>query len=191
MDTSNEHHVKLMTLEAFADTIVPGRKRSSDDVVIAGVASSGGAVEAGALDLLFTEATGITEALGPLSELLNKHAENGNLTNRDSRNLEFDPSLPPFVRLSYDGRRELIRRLTAPEHPEREGWVSLALFCNMAFDSAAHMHTSDALKQRHPGLVAMGFASPDSDGVWRFREHSYGRALANVHPATTSAGDPD
>jgi len=45
-----------MTLEAFADTIVPGEKRSPDDHAIAGAASGPGAVGAGALELLRTPA---------------------------------------------------------------------------------------------------------------------------------------
>ena len=48
-----------MTLEAFADTFVPGEKRSPDDVAIAGAAAGPGAVEAGALELLEMPATGV------------------------------------------------------------------------------------------------------------------------------------
>ena len=43
----------------------------------------------------------------------------------------------------------------------------LALFSNMAFDSAAHRHTTEALAAGHPGLLTLGFAEPDADGLWR------------------------
>jgi hypothetical protein len=60
----------------------------------------------------------------------------------------------------------------------------------MAFDTAAHQHTADAIAAGHPGLAAMGFARPDADGLWRFADFSYGRPLARTHPATTSSGSP-
>jgi enediyne biosynthesis protein E8 len=60
----------------------------------------------------------------------------------------------------------------------------------MAFDTAAHMHTTDAIATGHPGLAAMGFAKPDDDGLWRFPDYSYGRQLARIHPGTTPAGNP-
>src|SRR5436190_964444 len=50
----------IATLEAFADTIIPGERRGPDDRAIAGVAPGGGAVAAGALELLAWDATGIT-----------------------------------------------------------------------------------------------------------------------------------
>jgi hypothetical protein len=58
----------------------------------------------------------------------------------------------------------------------------------MAFDTAAHMHTLDAIAAGHPGLAAMGITRPDADGLWRFSNYSYGRALADLHPNTTSSG---
>ena len=58
----------------------------------------------------------------------------------------------------------------------------------MAFDSAAHLHTADAIAAGHVGLAPMGFANPDTDELWRFPAHSYGRQLAPVHPDTTSEG---
>jgi len=102
-----------------------------------------------------------------------------------------DGTVPAFVALPYEHRAAVILRLTAPGHPEKDGWVLLALFCNMAFDVAAHMHTTDAIAAGHPGLVAMGFAKPDPDGLWRFPAYSYRRPLANLHPATTASGSPE
>jgi len=175
-----------MTLEAFADTIIPGEKRSPDDFAIAGVSSGGGAVAAGAIELLEWPATGITEGLGSLSELLNGHAR----AYADENDLELDESVPSFVSLAFEHRTALVERLTTPGHPEKEGWVLLALFSNMAFDSAAHMSTADAILAGHPGLLTMGFAKPDADGLWRFPRYSYGRVLAEPHPSTTTSGSP-
>ncbi|GAB3473586.1 DUF5987 family protein [Amycolatopsis cihanbeyliensis] len=177
---------QTMTLEAFADTIVPGERRSPGDRAIAGVATGPGAVQAGALELLRTSATGVTAGLGPMTEALNAYAA----TYAAELALEPDDDVPPFVGLSSEHRTRLITRLVAPDHPEKDGWVLLALFSYMAYDSAAHMHTADAMAAGHPGLLAMGFGKPDEDGLWRFQEHSYRRALARPHPNTTPSGSP-
>jgi enediyne biosynthesis protein E8 len=183
-DAPDDEQVKTMTLEAFADTIVPGEKRSPDDRAIAGVATGGGAVAAGAIELLHEPATGVTPALDFLVQAVNAHAqayaaENG---------LALDESVPPFVALPYEHRAALILRLTANGNPEKDGWVLLALFSNMAYDLAPHLHTAEALAAGHPGLTAMGFAKPDEDGLWRFPDYSYGRPLASLHPDTIPSG---
>ncbi|WP_219632498.1 DUF5987 family protein [Haloechinothrix aidingensis] len=175
-----------MTLEAFADTIVPGAKRRPGDTAVAGVSGSDGAVAAGALELLYTPATGVTAGLADASRALNEHA----LAYASEHGLATGEAMPSFVALPYAYRRDLVHRLTTPGHPEKDIWVSLALFCNMAFDSAAHLPTADAMAARHPGLRAMGLADPDEDGLWRFPEHTYGRELADVHPDTTPSGSP-
>lgn len=178
-----------MTLEALADTVVPGCKRAGvpdGDPAIAGVSDTPGAVAAGALELLHTPATGLTEGLPYLAPMLDAHA----LTWAGERGLTLDPELPAFVALDYDERAGLVDSLTRPGHPEREGWVGMVLFCNMAFDSAAHLPTAQAIAEGHPGLGAMGFAGPDADGLWRFPAFSYGRELAAVHPDTTPSGSP-
>jgi hypothetical protein len=186
-----EHPMQLepgrkQTLEAYADTIIPGEKRWSGDHAVAGVARGGGAVAAGALDLLQTAAGGLADALVTLADMLNAHAA----AYAAESGLDASPELPAFVALDYEHRAALVSRLCAPGHPEKQGWVNLAVFSNMAFDSAAHMHTADALASGHPGLTAMGFAKPDPDGLWRFPEYSYGRVLAPPHPATTVSGSP-
>jgi hypothetical protein len=94
------------------------------------------------------------------------------------------------VALPFEARTALVRVLTDPGHPEKQMWVGLALFCNMAFDSAPHLHTVDALAAGHPGLLTMNYAHPQADGLWRFPEYSYGRALADLHPDTTPKGSP-
>ncbi|WP_158884205.1 DUF5987 family protein [Amycolatopsis anabasis] len=175
-----------MTLEAFADTILPGEKRSPADRAIAGAAEGPGAVAAGALELLYTPATGVTAGLEFLVPALNEHAR----AHAAEHGVELDDSVPPFVALPFEHRTALVLALTSPGHPEKDGWVSLALFCNMAFDSAAHLHTAEAMAAGHPGLRAMGFAEPDPDGLWRFPGYTYRRALADPHPGTTASGSP-
>jgi enediyne biosynthesis protein E8 len=185
--SQDEERVTTMTLEAFADTIIPGEKRSPDDRAIAGVATGGGAVAAGALELLNEPATGVTAGIGPLSQLLNMHAQ----TYAGELGLELDDeggAVPAFVALPYEHRAALIQRLTTPGHPEKDGWVLLALFSNMAFDVAAHRRTTEAIADGHPGFTAMGFAKPDADGLWRFPQFSYGQPLADLHPDTIDSG---
>ncbi|GAA4549714.1 DUF5987 family protein [Amycolatopsis samaneae] len=182
----DEERVKVLTLEAYADTIVPGEKRSETDRAIAGASAGPGAVEAGALELLHTEATGVTVGLPYLAQSLNDHAK----SYAGEHDLVLDDDVPPFVALPFAHRTALVRQLTAPGHPEKDGWVSLSLFCNMAFDSAAHLHTADAIRAGHPGLLALGYREPDPDGFWRFPKFSYGRKLAEVHPDTTPSGSP-
>jgi hypothetical protein len=180
----SDEAVMVMTLEAFADTIVPGEKRSPNDRAIAGVATGGGAVTAGALEVLSDPAAGVSAGLDPLSQALNGHAQ----AYAAEHGVELDEDVPPFVALGYEHRAALIQRLTAPGHPERDGWVLLALFSNMAFDLAPHRNTVKALAEGHPGLTAMGFYPPDADGLWRFPQYSYGRKLADLHPDTIPSG---
>nr|WP_207915137.1 DUF5987 family protein [Micromonospora sp. 15K316] len=178
--------VRTATLEAFADTIIPGAKRFPEDRAIAGVVDDPGAVEAGALELLAHSALGLAKALDGMAGLLNMHAQNS----ARAKQLVLDPTVPPFVALDFDARTALVQELTDPSHPEREVWFGVALFCTMAFDSAPHLSTVDALEQGHPGLSILGFHHPDEDRSWRFPHFSYQRQLATVHPQTTTTGNP-
>ena len=179
-DSSDEERIKILTLEAFADTIIPGEKRSPDDRAIAGVSEGGGAVAAGAIELLHTSASGVEPALPYLATALNGHAE----AYAAEKGRQLDPDVPAFVALSYEDRAEIILKLTAPGHPERDGWVLLSQFCNMSFDIACHLDTVEALDAGHPGLLALGLSKPDADGLWRFPDYSYGIELAKRHPDT-------
>lgn len=181
-----DYQERIAALEAFADTIVPGEKRGPDDRAIAGAAAGPGAVAAGAIELLQLPATGIADALGNYASDLNDRA----LAYARERNLDLDQSVPPFVALPFEHRTALVRLLTAPGNPEKDLWVLLVLFSNMAFDTAPHMHTVDAIDAGHPVRTALGFARPDGDGLWRFKDFTYGRPLARIHPNTTPAGDP-
>ncbi|GID33055.1 hypothetical protein C8E87_5833 [Paractinoplanes brasiliensis] len=172
----------ILTVEAFADTILPGEKRDPSDRAVAGAAPGPGAVAAGAIDLLELPGGGLAGTLPGLADALNGHAA--------ELGAAADPDVPPFVALDFEQRTRLVQRLTAPDHPEKAMWVALALFCNMAFDSAAHLNTAAALEAGHPGLLTIGYRQPEPDGVWRFPSYSYGRRLADVHPATTSGGSP-
>jgi enediyne biosynthesis protein E8 len=183
---SDEEQIKVMTLEAFADTIVPGNKRWPGDRAVAGVSDDAGSVAAGALELLESPAGGLSQWLAGLAAMLNAHAENF----AAEQGIELDGTVAPFVSLDYDQRVALVLRLTAWDHPERQGWVNLVMFSNMAFDTGAHLHTVDALAAGHPGLLTLGFAPPDDDGLWRFPDYSYRRQLADIHPATTASGSP-
>jgi hypothetical protein len=175
-----------MVLEAFADTIVPGEKRWPGDRAVAGAAPGGGAVASGALELLRLPAGGLAPALDSLTIALDEHA-----TAYAARcGLALDDDVPPFVALSYPDRTILIDELTRPGNPEQAMWVGLAIFSNMAFDSAAHLSTPAALAAGHPGLLTIGYARPDADGLYRFPAYSYGRALADIHPDTTPTGHP-
>jgi hypothetical protein len=175
-----------MTIEAFADTILPGEKRTPDDRAVAGVSSGGGAVAAGALDLLLLPASGFAELITGLAPGLDAHAT----AYAEEHGRVLDDDVPAFVALSFDDRTALVRQLLAPDNPEKSVWVGLAMFSTMAFDSAAHMSTPAALAAGHPGLLTIGFARPDPDQIWRFPEFSYGRPLSRLHPNTTSTGSP-
>jgi enediyne biosynthesis protein E8 len=177
---------RTMTLEAFADTIIPGERRVPGDRAVAGASAGGGAVAAGAVELLETPAGGLTGLLDNMVVALNEHAR----TYAAEHGVGLDDDVPAFVALPFRDRTTLVQALVAPEHPEKELWVSLVMFSNMAFDTGAHMHTTEAFDNGHPGLLTIGFERPDPDGIWRFPEFSYGRPLANLHPDTTATGSP-
>lgn len=173
------------TMEAFADTIIPGEKRGPHDRTVAGAAADGGAVAAGAVEVLELPEGGMAPMLDDLATALNQHA----VEYAAERQLVLDEQVPPFVALPFRHRTALVAQLTDRDHPEKEIWVGIAIFSYMAFDSAAHLHTADAVAAGHVGLRTMGFAAPDSDGLWRFPDYSYRRPLADVHPDTTPAGN--
>ena len=105
-------------------------------------------------------AGGLSLMLGTLSEALNAHATGY----AEANGLALDPAVPPFVALAFDHRTALLSHLLAPDNPEKEMWVGLALFSNMAYDSAAHMNTPDALAAGHPGCWRWASPSPTTTG---------------------------
>ena len=182
----SEDPVYTLTLEAFADTIVPGEKRHPDDRAIAGVVEGPGSVQAGAIELMHHSAPGIEAGLPSLVAMLNNHAT----AYAQEHGIDLDTTVPPFVALDYPHRYALVGRLTSPGHPEKAGWVLLALFSNMAFDSAPHKSTADAMAEGHPVSSVLGFKPANADGLWRFKDYGYHQELAKTHPNTTESGSP-
>ena len=185
MPATADRELRTLTLESFADTVLPGEKRGPGDRAIAGAASGGGAVQAGAVAVLETAEGGMEPALDEVSASLNRHAN----AYRARLGLDQDEEAA-FSGLSFEHRTALIGELVAPQHPERALWVGIAMFCFMAFDTGAHLHTVEAMAAGHPGLATLGFAPPGPDGLWRFPAFSYGRQLAEIHPGTDSTGSP-
>ncbi len=174
------------TLEALADTMIPGAKRFDGDVAVAGAVPGPGAVAAGALDLMRLPAAGIAPTLPLFAGWLNQRAAQY----AAERRLALDPSLPPFVALSFADRTRLAVTLLDPAAPDYLAWYALAAMAFLAFHTAGHLHTVDAVRHGHPGLRFIGFPAPDRDGLWRFPRFSYRRALSRPHPRTHRSGSP-
>jgi hypothetical protein len=174
------------TLEAFADTLIPGAKRYDGDHAVAGVVAGAGAVQAGAVDLMWFPPAAIGPALPALATTLNLRAASYATTHRRV----LDPTLPPLVALDFADRTELLLALLDPAAPDYLAWWALAAMPFLAFHTAGHLHTADAVRRRHPGLREIGFPAPDRDGLWRFPHFSYRRRLARSHPRTTNGGNP-
>lgn len=174
------------TLEAFADTLIPGQKRYDGDHAIAGAAAGPGAVQAGALDLMWFPQAGIGPVLPALGALLDTRATQYAASHRRV----LDPTLPPLVALSFADRTELLLELLDPAAEDYLAWFALAAMPFLAYHTAGHLHTAEAVRHGHPGLRALGFPHPDPDGLWRFPEASYRRRLAHPHPRTTANGNP-
>ncbi|MFG2301242.1 DUF5987 family protein [Actinacidiphila glaucinigra] len=176
----------VSTLEAFADTLVPGERRSSSDRAIAGAAPGPGAVQAGVIALLTSPELPLNPLLPGIAALLDARAT----VYAVGKLILLPIDRPPFVGLSFDHRTTLVARLFQADDLDRAIWQLLAFLVGLAFDTAAHRHTAQALAEGHPGLVWTGFPPPDADGLWRYPAHSYGTALAGPHPATTPSGSP-
>jgi enediyne biosynthesis protein E8 len=84
----------------------------------------------------------------------------------------------------------LAPELLEDARPDQLAWYGLAGIAMLAFHTAGHLSTADAVRSGHPGLAWIDFPLPDADGLWRYPVFSYRRTLAAVHPATTSTGQP-
>jgi hypothetical protein len=186
MDTSRAvlSQAEILALEAFADTILPGRKRAADDPAIAGVSHDPGAVEAGALDVLTNPMTGIDDGVPEMARMLNHEA--GAYAQVHALTVGRDRE---FADLDYEHRRALVDRLTAVGAPMRDFWILLALFAYMAYDSAPHEATAAVMARADSGLAAMGFAAPGPEGIWAFSDFSYRRPLARLRAGTDEKGN--
>jgi enediyne biosynthesis protein E8 len=174
------------TLEAFADTLIPGHKRYDGDHAVAGAARGPGAVHAGALDLMWFPEAAIGPALPMLATMLDARA----VAYAGQHQRMLDPTLPPFVGLPFADRTRLLVGLLDPASQDYLVWWALAAMPFLAFHTAAHLNTVRAVRHGHPGLRWIGFPSPDRDGLWRFPHFSYRRKLARSHPHTTRTGNP-
>ena len=174
------------TLEAFSDTLIPGKKRYDGDHAIAGVVDGPGAVQAGALDLMWFPAAAIGPALPALGGMLNARAA----SYAAQHAIVLDPSLPPFVGLSFTQRTDLLIQLLDPASPDYLLWFALTAMPFLAFHTAGHLHTAEAVRRHHPGLATLKFPMPDRDNLWRFKHFSYRRPLARTSKHTTKNGSP-
>lgn len=176
----------IETLEAFADTHIPGAKRFASDRAVAGAATGPGGAHAGFIALLTQPELGLTALLPGIAITLNGKA----LTYAASKGIYLSPLLPAFVALSYKHRTAVIDGLYQYDILERRLWSIMAFMVSLAFDCAAHLPTAQAATN-HPGLGFIGFPPPNPDGLWRYPDYSYRRPLANPHPATTPEGNPE
>jgi hypothetical protein len=174
----------LMTLEAYADTLIPGEKRFPGDVAIAGVVTGPGAVQGGAIKMMTFGPIGLAATLPGLAGLVNLAAAAYALANK----IPFDPTLP-FVSLNFAQRTALVVQLLDPSNKNNGAFSGLAAFAFVAFNTAGYLPTVQALQQGHPGLTAIGFPLPNSDGLWRFPDFSYQQVLAKPHPRS-KRGNP-
>ena len=179
-DTPPSDPTIVPTLEAFSDTLIPGEKRSPADRAIAGAVSGPGAVQAGAIDVMFFPASGVEPALPALAAGLNSRAT----AFAAEHAILLDPTVPPLVSLDFAQRTELLVELLDGTDPDQVAYFALAALVFVAYHTAGHLPTADAVRAGHPGLVAIGFPPPDADGLWRFPVFSYRRVLARRSPRT-------
>ncbi len=174
------------TMEAWSDTIVPGEHRFPGDRAVAGAAPGPGAVQAGAWTLLNDPEVGIGPALPALSAALNAAA----VDEARRAKVLLDPTVAPLVALPFAQRTDLAVRLLGGSGPEQVVWYALAAIAMLAFHTAGHLDTADAVRRGHPGLAWLRFPMPDTDDLWRYEDFSYRQALARRHPHTTATGNP-
>lgn len=174
------------TLDAFTDTLIPGAKRYPGDTAVAGAATGPGGAHAGYLTLLTDPRTGLAPLLGAIADLLNARA----VSYAVLHGIWLSPFQPAFVGLTYPHRSAVVAGLFQPSDLDRTLWVVMALLSSLAFDTAAHRPTAQAVRSGHPGLAFIGFPQPDPDGLWRYPQFSYRRVLATTHPDTTAEGSP-
>ena len=171
------------TLEAYADTLIPGEKRFPEDRAIAGVVRGAGAVQAGAIEMLNFPPVGFQPALPGLAAGLDLLAALYAATNK----IVLDPTVPSFVALDFASRTALLIEIL--EGPLQAVFSGLAAVCFVAYHTAGYLPTAVAIRDGHPGLAAIGFPPPNPDGIWRFPEFSYRRVLAVAHP-DSQRGNP-
>jgi hypothetical protein len=153
------------TMQAFADTIIPGRKAATTDLgdeihpdAIAGVDDEPGAVEADVMRLYHHPLTGF-DALEPvlLADLSTRSLQQGG----------------PFLGLDFDARTAVLLGALSFDNPERVLYEAAAAVPFTAFCAAA-VHETGTSKNAS-GYRVMGYPGAAPQG---YRRYSYGRKLA-------------
>jgi hypothetical protein len=154
------------TLQAFADTIIPGRKAKRTDLgdeiaplAIAGVDSSPGAVEADALRVYHDPLVGFPPLAGPfLSDLSLRSLQQGN---------------PSFLMLSYDKRVKVCLSALSFSNGSRVLYEAAAAVPFAAFCAATEHPIGTS--SNASGYRVMGYPGAAPNGYAGF---SYRRRLA-------------
>ena len=171
--------VTVATLEAFADTLIPGAKRSPADRAIAGVVERGGRGAGGRARPHELSAGRLCSRRCPRSPRPSTRARP---RTRRRTLILLDPTVPPLVALDFVDRTALLVEILDATTPDQLAFYALAAIPFLAYHTAGHLPTAEAIRDGHPGLVAIGFPPPQADGLWRFPEFSYRLALAPRHP---------
>ena len=154
------------TLQAFADTLLPGRKASRTDLgdeihpqAIAGVDNTPGAVEADALRVFNDPLVGFPALIGPfLTDLSTRSLSQGN---------------PAFLLLDYQSRVQVCLSGLSFSNPDRALYEAAAAIPFTAFCAAAvHPIGTD---ENASGYRVMGYPGAAPKGYYGF---SYRRKLA-------------
>ena len=153
------------TMQAFADTIIPGRKAATTDLgdeihpdAIAGVDDEPGAVEADVMRLYHHPLTGF-DALEPafLADLSTRSLQEGG----------------PFLGLDFEQRSAVLLQALSFDNPDRVLYEAAAAVPFTAFCAAA-VHETGTSKNAS-GYRVMGYPGAAPQG---YRRYSYGRKLA-------------
>jgi hypothetical protein len=153
------------TMQAFADTIIPGRKAEKTDLgdeihpdAIAGVDDEPGAVEADVLRLYHHPLTGF-DAIEPafLAELSARSLQHGG----------------PFLGLGFEDRTAVVIQALSFDNDDRVLYEAAAAVPFTAFCAAA-VHEVGTSKNAS-GYRVMGYPGAAPQG---YRRYSYGRKLA-------------
>ncbi|MZE56745.1 twin-arginine translocation signal domain-containing protein, partial [Streptomyces sp. SID5770] len=111
------------SLEAFADTLIPGQRRYEGDWPIAGAVTGPGAVQAGALQVLTSPQLPLAPWLPGVAGLLDARA----LAWAATHLLLLPPTRPAFVGLPFSHRTALVTDLFDPDDLDRPVWQVMAL----------------------------------------------------------------
>jgi hypothetical protein len=153
------------TLQAFADTIIPGRKATKTDLgdeidplAIAGVDGEPGAVEADVLRLFHDPLIGF-DALAPafMSDLTARSLQQGG----------------PFLTLGYEKRAAVVLSGLSFDNPSRTLWEAAAAVPFTAFCAAAEHPVGTSANAS--GYRVMGYPGAAPNG---YRGASYRRKLS-------------